>query len=104
MILQILQYFMLEVEVVELPLPMQEQVEVVEPQDILNGATTQQMQVEQVAQEMVEVEVEPSTPLAEVLALASMRLGVNVDALRAECRVQRGSHLADLLARLQDHD
>ena len=30
--------------------------------------------------------------------------GQFVDALRAECRVQRGSHLADLLARLQDHD
>jgi len=29
--------------------------------------------------------------------------GQFVDALRAECRVQRGSHLADLLARLQDH-
>ena len=52
-----------EVEQVELPLPMQEQVEVVEPQDILNGATTQQMQVEQVAQEMVEVEVELTTPI-----------------------------------------
>ena len=30
--------------------------------------------------------------------------GQFVDALRAECRVQRGSHLADLLARLQDLD
>ena len=52
-----------EVEQVELLLPMQDQVEVVEPQDILNGATTQQMQVEQVAQEMVEVEVELTTPI-----------------------------------------
>jgi hypothetical protein len=30
--------------------------------------------------------------------------GQFIDALRAECRVQRGSQLADLLDRLQDHD
>ena len=39
------------------------------------------------------LEVEPSTPLAEVLALASMRLGVNVDALRAEDDDEAGLEL-----------